>query len=89
MCDICNSLFGHLSSCPEGETRSGVYCSCCESELEEGEIIATFPNGIVFCGDCLKDFDICDLLDNLDVENVLELCERFELCETTRVGRWQ
>lgn len=89
MCDICNSIFGHASGCPEHSSNSGIYCFSCENELDSDEIIATFPNGLTFCRECVRDFDLSDLCENLDVDNAFELIEKFELCEVDRIGRWQ
>ncbi len=88
MCDICNSLFGHLSSCPERSSGSGVYCSSCESELDEGQTLITFPNGKVICDLCARELELYELLDYFEVDNVVELVEAFELCKTIRIGRW-
>ena len=88
MCDICNSLFGHLSSCPERTSRSGVYCSHCESELGEGETLITFPSGKSICGSCARELDVYELLEYFEVSNVIELVEAYELCKTIRIGRW-
>ena len=88
MCDICNSLFGHHSSCPMRTPQGRVRCSLCEYELDEGEILITFPSGKSICDTCAKDLDLFDLLDLFEVEDVLELFETFDLCRLTRIGRW-
>ncbi|MBQ2810253.1 MAG: hypothetical protein IJF11_05100 [Clostridia bacterium] len=85
MCDICNSLFGHLSSCPESSGSGHTYCLWCENKLSEGDTIITFPNGSILCKECLGDFDISDLCMYLDVDNVFELIEKFELCDIERL----
>ena len=89
MCDICNSIFGHLSGCPEYSSGSGVYCVSCECELGSDDTVITFPNGQSYCADCVRELELYDLLDCFDVENALELIEKFDLCEITRLSRWQ
>lgn len=89
MCDVCNSLFGHLSDCPEGSSRGGAYCYSCENSLDSDETIATFPNGLVFCSECVRGFDMYDLCLYLDVDNAFELIEKFDICEIAKLGRWK
>lgn len=89
MCDICNSIFGHLDNCPERSLRSDVYCCACENQLGSDETIVTFPDGSVFCGECVRGFDMYDLCLYLDVDNALELIEKFGVCKITQLGRWQ
>lgn len=86
MCEFCNSLFGHLSSCPDYSPGTRVYCISCENELDEGEVIVTFPNGVRYCESCVKELDQYELFDLLGVEDAFELVERFELCELRRIG---
>ncbi len=85
MCDICNSLFGHLSSCPESSEGSSTYCLWCENRLNPGEEIVTFPSGSVLCRDCVNDFDLSDLCAYLDVDSVFELIEKYGICEIERI----
>ena len=87
MCDICNSLFGHLKSCPERSNRSGVYCVWCENKLGSGDEIVVFPNGTTVCRDCINEFDLSDLLTYLDVDSIFELIDSYELCEIETLGR--
>ena len=89
MCDVCNSLFGHLESCPEDRASSGVYCHSCENSLGSDEVIVTFPNGLVFCSECVRGFDMYDLCLYLDVDNAFELIEKFDVCQIETLGRWK
>lgn len=89
MCDICNSSFGHLKDCPERSPRSGVFCSACENQLDNGEITVTFPDGSVFCGNCVRDLDMYELCLYLEVDNPLELVEKYDICRVRELGRWQ
>ena len=89
MCDICNSLFGHLPSCPEQSSKSGTYCFWCENKLEADTVIVTLPSGLIVCKECINDFDLSDLLTYLDVDSIFELIEKYDICETETLGRFR
>lgn len=89
MCDICNSLFGHLSSCPEGFSDSdGPYCASCESEIGSGEKVVVLCDGRVYCPCCFNSFDIYELCEIFDAESTIELIEKLEQCKTVFSGRY-
>ena len=89
MCNICNSLFGHSKSCPEDTSSiTSTYCYSCERKLENGEKIAIFQNGEVFCKDCVNDLDILELSELLESENAFSMIEKFELCKTEKLGSY-
>lgn len=89
MCKICDSIYGHLDSCPDHSPRSDTYCISCECEIENGEPMVVFPKGNVFCKDCVSCLDMHDLCLYLDVDNPFELIQEYGICEITRAGRYQ
>ena len=87
MCDICQALFGHLSDCPSNyHSRNGLYCHSCERALCSGETVITAPSGKLYCADCINELDISELCDVLEVNNALELIEKFQICDTEQLG---
>jgi hypothetical protein len=87
MCDICNSLFGHLASCPEASVSSSTYCDFCEMKIGHGEKMVTFPTGQTLCGDCVSSLDLSDLLFLANCENIFDLIEEFGIGDIETVGR--
>lgn len=86
MCDICNSIYGHLENCPENQTGNGIFCFWCESRLQDGETYVTFPNKRTYCKECVKSFDLSDLLDALASTDSFDLVERFGILEISKIG---
>lgn len=82
MCDICHALFGHLSDCPDNfYSDSGLYCHACESAIASSETFVIAPSKKVYCSDCINELDISELCEILEVNNTLELIEKFQICD--------
>lgn len=86
MCDVCQSLYGHLKSCSEMTTENKIACLWCENKLDIGETVITFPNKKTFCKNCVKDFDLSDLLLNSNTQDCFDLVEKFSICEIYEIG---